>query len=76
MKNLEKLCSVLSTHASGFPENISELKTYEEQLTEVVLQLSKYARLTWRNLINYLDLAEETDAADAIKNYAEPLNGM
>ena len=76
VRNLDRLCDVLCEYISGFSDNLKGLKPYEAQLKAVVEELLEYERLTWRALIYCLDEAAETAAADAIKDFAEPLVGM
>ena len=77
VRNLDRLCDIFCIDLRSFSDELKGLKPYEAQLKAVVEELLEYKLwLTWRELILRLDDAEETDAADAIKDFAEPLVGM
>ena len=67
VNNLEELCHVISLHT-----NIH----VEPDVEAVVKVLLGVEWLTWRRLIWWLDWASETEAAEALFGFAEPLAGM
>ena len=67
VNNLEELCRVLASYA-----NIR----VEPDVEAVVKVLLRWERVTWRLLIYWLDQASETEAAEALFGFAEPLAGM
>ena len=67
VRSLEAVCRVLDSY-----ENIQ----VQPHLEAIVKRLLEDGWLTWRWLILYLDEASETDAADYIRGFAEPLAGM
>ena len=71
---MDRLCDTLHQGIGGFPK-LKGVKPYEAQLKAVVEELLDRVGLTWRYLILCLDDAEETDAADTLKDFAEPLIG-
>ena len=67
VNNLEELCRVIALYA-----NIR----IEPDVEAVVKELLGVEWLTWRQLIWWLDLARETEVAEALFGFAEPLAGM
>ena len=66
VNNLEGLCRVLASY------NVH----VEPDMEAVVKVLLGVELLTWRYLILWLDWASETEAAETLFGFAEPLAGM
>ena len=67
VNNLEELCRVIT----------SDVNVHVEPDVEAVVKvLLRLELLTWRHLICWLDDASETEAAETLFGFAEPLAGM
>ena len=67
VNNLEELCRVLASFYNGH---------VEPDVEAVVKVLLGVEWVTWRDLICWLDWASETEAAETLFGFAEPLAGM
>ena len=67
VRSLEAVCRVLDS------DNDIQVQPHLEAMVKSLLE---DGGLTWRRLITCLDRASETDAADFIRGFAEPLAGI